>query len=154
MSSSYDFTLRSRESIEPARLLIINKTQRPIEILWINYVAKLIHYKTLRPDTEFQINTFKTHPWVFRDYFTGILMHTNHKEVLWPEPSTEQCPCQKVWIHFPLFSLKTISLWNVVPRIKGINEIDNLEIPSTLRRDLDKIFRQYIQSRAASLQRI
>lgn len=154
MSSSYDFTLRSKESIEPARLLIINKTKRSIEILWISYVAKLVPYKTLKPETAFKINTFKTHPWVFRDRLTGILMHTNHKEVLWPEKSTEQCPIQKVYIHFPLFSLKMISLWTVVPRIKGINEIDHLEIPSTLRRDLDRIFRQYNQSSATASQRI
>lgn len=143
MPMNYDDTLRSQTDTEPARLLIKNLTQRPVDILWINYVSKLIRYRLLRSGEEVQIKTFKTHPWIFRDYFTGLLMHTNHKEVLWPEAATEKRPIQRVNIQFPLQSLKTIALWAAVLRIKNPNEIAHMEIPQTLRADLETLFRQF-----------
>lgn len=143
MPMNYDDTLRSQEFSEPARLLIKNLTQRPVDILWINYEAKLIRYRLLRSGDEVQINTFKTHPWIFRDYLTGLLMHTNHKEVLWPEASTEKRPMQRVNIHFPLQSLKTIALWATVLRVRNHNEIARMEIPQTVRTDLETLFRQF-----------
>lgn len=143
MPAIYDHTLRSKESIEPARLVVVNRTKRPVDILWINYSAKLVRYKQLRLDEEVQINTFKTHPWIFRDYYTGLLMHVDHKEVLWPEASTEKRPHQLVHIHFPLQSLKTISLWATVLKVRNLREITEMEIPQTLRNDLGLLFRQF-----------
>lgn len=143
MPTKYDHTLRSKESIESALVLIKNGTERPVDILWINYAAKLIRYRTLRSNEETQMNTFKTHPWIFRDYFTGLLMHVNHKEVLWPEASTEKRPIQHVHIHFPLQSLKTIALWAIVIQVRNINEISQMEMPHTLRMDLETLFRQF-----------
>lgn len=143
MPMNYNDTLRSQEFNEPARILIKNITQRPVDILWINYEAKLVRYRLLRSGDEVQINTFKTHPWIFRDYLTGLLMHTNHREVLWPEPSTEKRPIQRVYIHFPVQSLKTVALWATVLRVRNINEISHMEIPQTLRTDLETLFRQF-----------
>lgn len=143
MPTIYDHTLRSKESVEVARLLVKNCTQRPVDILWIDYQAKLVPYKTLRAGNEVQLNTFKTHPWIFRDYFTGLLMHVNHKEVVWPEASTEKRPVQHVHIHFPLQSLKAIALWAAVLKIRNPNEIEQMEIPETLRTDLEILFRQF-----------
>lgn len=143
MPINYDDTLRSQEFNEPARLWIKNMTKRPIDILWINYEAKLVPYRMLRSGEEVQINTFKTHPWIFRDYYTGLLMHTNHEEVLWPEASTEKRPVQRVHVHFPLQSLKTIALWATVLRVGNHNEISRMEIPQTLRTDLETLFRTF-----------
>lgn len=139
----FDNTLRSHEFSEPARLLVKNLTQRPVDILWINYEAKLIRYRLLCAGDMVQINTFKTHPWIFRDYLTGLLMHTNHNEVLWPEPSTQKRPIQQVHVHFPLQSLRTMALWATVLRVRNHNEISRMEIPQTLRTDLAKLFRQF-----------
>lgn len=143
MPTIYDDTLRSKESIDPAKLVISNRTKRPVDILWINYEAKLIRYKTLRSGDEFKMNTFKTHPWIFRDYYTGLLMHADHKEVFWPEGSTDKRPIQNVHIHFPVQSLKTISLWACVLKVRNHNEIIHMEIPQTLRNDLQTLFRQF-----------
>lgn len=143
MPTTYDHTLRSKESLESAKLLITNRTERPVDILWINYAAKLIRYRTLRKGEAFQLDTYKTHPWIFRDYHTGLLMHVNHKEVLWPEPSTEKRPIQIVNIHFPLQSLKTLALWANVIKVRNINEISRMELPQTLRLDLETLFRQF-----------
>lgn len=139
----YDHTIRSKESIDPAKLLVSNRTRRPVDILWINYAAKLIRYKTLRSGEEVQMNTFKTHPWIFRDYCTGLLMHVDHKEVFWPEAATDKRPIQNVRIHFPLQSLKTLSLWACVLKVRNPNEITQMEIPQTLCNDLQLLFQQF-----------
>lgn len=144
MPSIYDDTLRSKESIDPARLILSNRTGRYIDILWINYAAKLQKYGSIRSGGEVGINTYKTHPWIFRDYFTGLLMHVDNKEVFWPEASTDKCPIQHVCVHFPLQSLKTMSLWACVINVKRHNEITQMEIPQTLRNDLQTLFRQFV----------
>lgn len=144
MPSIYDHTLKSKESLEEAKLVIKNQTKRPVDILWINFASKLIRYKTLRSGEEFHLSTFKTHPWIFRDYFTGVLMHVKHKEVFWPKASTEEQPIQLVHIHYPLHSLKLLSLWATVVRIKNINEIAHMDIPHTLRTDLGTLFRLFL----------
>lgn len=154
MPALYDHTLRSRESTELARLLVTNQTERPVDILWINYAAKLVLYKTLRSGEEVHMNTYKTHPWIFRDFSTGLLMHVQHKEVLWPEASTENQPVQHVHINFPLQSLKTISLWATVLKVRNLNEIAQMEIPQTLRNDLETLFRQFYNHHVMLAQRI
>lgn len=153
MSAIYDQTLRSKESLEPAGLLITNRTERPVDILWISFEAKLIRYKTLLKGGELTMATYKTHPWIFRDYHTGLMMHVNHKEVLWPEPSTEQRPIQNVIIHFPVQSLKTLALWATVIKVRNINEILQMEVPQTLRSDLETLYRQFYNHHVAQLRR-
>lgn len=135
--------IRSEQSTELARLTIRNTTQRSVEVLWINYDSKLVRYKILRPADRFPITTYKSHPWIFREYDTGLLMHINHKDILWPEASTPEKYSQAVDIHFPLFSMKTIALWKVVENIQRISDIDTLELPASLLAELRQIYRQY-----------
>lgn len=135
--------IRSVESTEVARLAIRNTTQRSVEVLWINYDSKLVRYKILKPGALFPITTYKSHPWIFREYDTGLLMHVSHKDILWPEASTPDKFVQGVHIHFPLFSMKTIALWKVVENIQRISDIDNLELPASLLAELRQIYRQY-----------
>lgn len=144
MPSKYDETIRSRESVEPASFKIKNTTGRPVDVLWINYMSQQIRYRTLRPGQEVKMNSFRTHPWIFRDCCTGILMHVDHKEVYWPEPITEERPIQHVQIHFPMCSLKTLSLWATAIRVKKITEISTMEIPYTLRPELETLFKGFV----------
>lgn len=144
MPSIYDDTLRSKDSNDPAKLLLLNRTKRYIDILWINYAAKLQKFGSLRSGQEIELNTYKTHPWIFRDYTTGLLMHVDHKEVFWPEASTDKHPIQHVCIHLPVQSLKTMSLWACVINVRRYNEITQMEIPQTLRNDLQTLFRQFV----------
>lgn len=144
MPSKYDETIRSIESVEPASFIIKNTTGRPVDVIWINYMSQQIRYRTLRPGQEVTMNSFKTHPWIFRDCCTGILMHVDHKEVYWPEPITEERPIQHVHIHFPMCSLKTLSLWATAIRVKKITEISTMEIPYTLRPELETLFKGFV----------
>lgn len=143
MSATYDKTVRSKESLESARVIIFNRTKRPVQILWINYDAITQLYRILRPGEQLEINTYKTHPWIFRDYWTGMSMHVNHQEVFWPEASTDKHPVQHVHIHFPVQSLKEISSWAIVVKARDFKEITQMEIPETLRNDLGPMFRNF-----------
>lgn len=135
--------IRSLESKEPAIIDVRNRTQRKVEVLWINYDSRLVRYRTLDPGALYRIHTFKTHPWVFREYETGLLMHVNHRDILWPDAATPERPAQAVHIHFPLFSMKTVALWKVVENIQRISDIDQLELPSSILAELRQIYRQY-----------
>ncbi|XP_031641189.1 von Hippel-Lindau tumor suppressor homolog [Contarinia nasturtii] len=153
MPAIYDDTLRSKESNEPAKLIAFNRTGRPVDILWINYAAKLVLYRLLGKDDQTEMDTFKTHPWIFRDCYTGLLMHVNHKEVFWPEASTDKRPIQHVYIHYPVQSLKTISSWAIITKARNLNEISQMEIPQTLRNDLGTLYRQFYNHHVTLAQR-
>lgn len=145
-ATKYDRTLRSIESLEPVHMVIHNNTRRFVDVYWISYDSRLVRYKTLRAQDSLTVNTFKSHPWIFRDYSTGVPMHVDHKEVLWPivQAETDQeRPCHRVNIHFPMQSLRTISLWSLVLPVRNLNEIEKMEIPATLRYDLEMLFRQF-----------
>lgn len=149
MAIKYTKSLRSMESSEPVQLVMINTTQRLVDVLWINYTSQLVRYKILKSHWAFRMTSFKTHPWIFRDFETGILMHVDYdKEVLLPEPPPKDRPHQRVYIHFPMQSLKTISLWSIATQLRSFAEIDELEIPQTLNSDLKTIARKLHEHRS------
>lgn len=135
--------IRSLQSSELARIAVRNRTQRKVEVLWINYESKLVRYKTLDPDALFCVTTFKTHPWIFREFDTGQIMHVNHRDILWPDASTLEKPIHEVWVHFPVLSLKMIAVWKVIENIQRINDIDQLELPALVLDVVRQVYRQY-----------
>lgn len=152
----YDRTLKSIESLEPIRLLIKNNTRRFVDVYWIGYDSSLKRYKTIRAQETWEINTFKSHPWMFRDYMTGIIMHVDHKEILWPKVQNtigpnEQQHCHRVFIHLPLQSLKTIALWTLIPQIRCVSDINRMHIPTTLRNELEVLFQQFASHRLKNI---
>lgn len=52
----------------------------------MNYVGEYQSYKTLLPRAEYDVNTYVTHPWVFRDAETGAVLLVNSEEVFFPKP--------------------------------------------------------------------
>lgn len=151
----YDRTLKSIESLEPVRLLIKNNTRRFVDIYWIGYDSGLKRYKTIRAQETWEINTFKSHPWMFRDYMTGIIMHVDHKEILWPKvqntgPNDEQ-QCHQVFIHLPLQNLKTIALWSLISQVRSVSDINRMQIPTTLRNELELLFEQFASHRLKNI---
>lgn len=74
-------------------------------------------------------------------------MHVNHQEVFWPEPwiLTKLTTRTKISIHFPMQNLKTIALWEIVLHIESDEQLDRLEIPRILLRELRMIYRDYLQ---------
>lgn len=135
--------VKSIESKEPVFLIIGNLTNRIINMYWVDYESKLVLYKTLKPRTGIILDTYKTHPWVFRDSNTNERMHVNHTDIFWPEssePNQEQR--SRVLIHFPVRTLKENALWKIVQLINDGKSIDRLEIPTLLLEDLKLLYCQ------------
>lgn len=154
LPSEYDQTVRSIQSIELGQFVVSNSTERPVEVLWIDFQSKLIPYAILRSGEQTHMNAFKTHPLIFRDYCTGFLMHVENKEIFWPEPSTEQRRIQRISIHNPLHSLRILSLWAMVLRLKNFSDISQMELPRTLASELETLFHKFLNHRMTLVRNI
>lgn len=135
------------ESKERSFLKLTNTTARYVDVYWINYTSQLIRYTTLEPNDEVALNTYCTHPWIFCDQHTGLKMHVNHQEVFWPQSWTLNRLTTRtiISIHFPVQTLKKIAVWKIVLNVEVTEQLDQLEIPRILLRDLQAIHRYYSQ---------
>lgn len=138
MADNYDVSLRSKESVERAFITLINTSQRTVSVCWINYNSKLIQYSRLEPDATVPLNTYSTHPWIFKDMDTNELMHVEHKEVFWPKPwiLTKEVHRNRVYIHFPLRSLRAAAMWSIISLIPDEAQIRNMGLPKSLEYEL------------------
>lgn len=96
------------------------------------------------------INTFQTHPWIFMDKFTGERMVVENEEVYWPKPWYLKIdPRQRmirrtlVRIQFPLRTLKKNAMWTVVRQLQSGDVIKDLQIPVSLRREVETLFKRH-----------
>ena len=80
--------LRSMESAVKSRVKFINRTDKEIEIFWINYSGQEISYGTLHaPPSSLSAvarDTYVTHPWIVRDCESRQRLWLNSKEVFYP----------------------------------------------------------------------
>ena len=76
--------LKSKKSVHYSFLRFLNKTNRNVDVVWVNYEGARVKYKTLTPEQFLDINTFAGHPWIFFDSVTGDKMVVQLKEVFEP----------------------------------------------------------------------
>lgn len=98
-----------------------------------------------------QINTYVTHPWVFSCSQTGERLKVNKNYVFFPEPwfkyitnaenGVVSVGRQETFIHYPLKSLKSICMWEILFLMNTSNQVDDLEIPKSLRSDMQQVQR-------------
>lgn len=67
--------VKSSQSRVHAFARFYNKTQRTVNVIWINYQGTRVRYKTLQKGEWIDVNTFVGHPWVFHDAITGDKLH-------------------------------------------------------------------------------
>ncbi|XP_041765601.1 protein Vhl [Anopheles merus] len=140
----HDPNLRSEHSVLRSFLLFRNTTERTVDVYWVNYSSRFIHYTTLKPKTGCMVNTYVTHPWVFKDRQSGERMHVRHQPVYLPEPwytnfnSAGRLTRKEVNIHFPVRTLMDNCLWRIVALLADKEEsaLHELEIPRVLKQDL------------------
>ncbi|XP_052898735.1 protein Vhl [Anopheles moucheti] len=136
--------LRSEHSEVRAFVLFRNTTVRVVDVYWVNYSSKLIHYTTLQPRAECTVNTYVTHPWVFKDKQSDERMCVGHQPVYMPEPwyissySAGRLIRKEVNIHFPVRTLKENCLWRIVSLLADAegSALWELEIPRMLIQEL------------------
>ncbi|KAK6633140.1 hypothetical protein RUM43_012884 [Polyplax serrata] len=144
--------IRSVNYTESAYVQFQNKTNRKVDILWVNYVGDLKKYGTLQPHESVNVDTYKTHPWIFIDPETGVKMKVGASTIFYPISNAEvvqrlRLNTQRtiripIPIRLPLFTLQQISLHSVFSMIKDINDIENLELPLILKQEILKFHQE------------
>ncbi|EDW73971.1 uncharacterized protein Dwil_GK21683 [Drosophila willistoni] len=132
-------------------VLFVNQTNRTIDLYWKCDRDTENMYLTLKPNEEVRVNTFSTHSWFFRDYYSGERMHVRSKRLFNPVrirvPKNPQYPDQlcdvrsQVIIQFPLRKLKENCLWLIVRWLVRTSDdpretIQNYPIPATLKEQM------------------
>lgn len=156
MSNAVPRPIRSIPSNQPSYILLVNGTERSVDIYWIDYQSEPVLYNPsgpLLPEGKLAINTFSTHPWMIRDHYTRERMHIDHAEIFWPPPwftnivqQGNQIQRRRFLIHLPLRSLKLIANYTVSLRMKSEEAIDQLELPISLRNDVLHTFLEHRKS--------
>ncbi|XP_062556452.1 protein Vhl [Armigeres subalbatus] len=147
-----DPNLKSEHAEIRSFVLFKNYTERTVDIYWVNYSSKFIHYSALAPAAQVPVNTYVTHPWVFIDKLTGERMLVNGKPVYYPEPwytnidGNGKLNRIEVRIHYPLRSLKDICTWRVFSSLQDKHSFIGLDIPKTLIEDLRSCYNLYLMS--------
>lgn len=132
-------------------VLFVNTTNRTLDLYWVREPDMENIQLTLKPNEEVRVNTYNTHIWFFRDYYTGERMHVRSKRLFFPVrvrvPRNPQRPDElcdvrsQVLIHFPLRTLKDNCLWLIARWLKRTKDtprdfVNGYPIPVTLKQQL------------------
>jgi von Hippel-Lindau disease tumor supressor len=154
-----DNDLKSEHSQQKSFVRFINKSNRTVDVIWINFEGRLVKYKTLQPGVFLDVNTFATHPWVFLDSETHRRLVVESKEVFLPEPwyvqysglTREELPTSvgrtPVYITFPLYTLRERSLQFVSENLSQPDDAFKLELPISLQRELAAMIKKTVKFR-------
>lgn len=81
---------KSKKSVICSFVRFMNRTQRGVDIVWLNYEGARVKFKTLSAYEFVDVNTYVGHPWIFLDMETGERLVVNLKSVY--EPTTGWVP--------------------------------------------------------------
>lgn len=80
---------RSLNDREKCYVRFINNTNKIVEILWIDYSGRYVRYRVIKKGDYIDINTFKTHPFVAKDFITKDMLHIGGQYFYHPKTSRE-----------------------------------------------------------------
>ena len=66
----------------------VNKTDRTVDVVWLNYEGLGVRFRTVPPGQFVDVNTFAGHPWIFRDSHSGdklVVQVQGNRDVYNPE---------------------------------------------------------------------
>lgn len=146
--------LRSLRSDEKCYLRFVNKTNRAVDIMWIDFTGNFVKYALLERGQFIDINTYKSHPWFAVDSVTFDSMLLNKEftylaktqfEILSNPPINRRLLTQNlrtiVHITIPLYSLWYRCLLEVRNHLNKEDDVDSLEITNRLKEELKKMIR-------------
>ncbi|KAG8232842.1 hypothetical protein J437_LFUL012646 [Ladona fulva] len=138
--------LRSLHSEHKAYVRFRNITVRKVDVIWLNYEGSQVKYRTLKPGEFFDVNTFLSHPWLFRDSETQDKLVVRCKEIFRPPVPIDQgagganqnrrVTRTEVCITIPVYSLKERAMQVICSYISQPEDVFQLDLPDTLRSEL------------------
>lgn len=130
--------LKSLNSDDPTYISFINKSNRTAEAWWLNFSGKPVSYGDINPGKSLQMNTYLTHPWMFRAS-DGAKLLVSFSEVYFPAPAQYDDyghpHFQAVYVTTPMYSLQECCL-RLIRSLVRKQDICKLEIPEGLRQDI------------------
>lgn len=131
--------LKSQHSRIRSYVSFRNCTDRALDVIWVGFSGQLVWYGTLNPADSKMMNTFATHPWIFRDPDTGERMHVHGRDVYMPRAFQRgQLNRYLVPIRFPLRSLRSNCLWRISTLVTD-DQVLQLELPRCLIQDIQDL---------------
>ncbi|TRY57526.1 hypothetical protein DNTS_023479 [Danionella cerebrum] len=130
--------LKSLNSNDPTYMSFVNKSGRTAEAWWLNFSGSPVSYGDIQPGQAMQMNTFQTHPWMFRAS-DGAKLLVNLGEVYFPTPAQFEDSgyprFQPVYVTAPVYTLQECC-FRLIRSCVRKQDISKLEIPAALRKDL------------------
>lgn len=158
---------RSIECVDRVYVRFINRTNRCIEIVWINYRGAYERYSLLRRMTHYvDVNTFVSHPWVALDQQTKDLMRIAGMPIYYPRqvwtdrsheephiryPIHPEDRRQIRYITLPMYSLRERCLFEIRNHLRGEADVDELHLPGNVSADLRRLIAHRDNMRAAPM---
>ncbi|MBN3307995.1 von Hippel-Lindau-like protein [Amia ocellicauda] len=133
--------LRSLDSSVPTYVSFVNKCGRDAAAWWLNFSGDPTSYGIIKPGTALAMNTYITHPWVFRVSDSGAKLLANMKEVYFPEATDFQDGepvFLQVMITPPVYSLQEYCLM-LIRRLVKKRDYSKLDITASLKKDLHEL---------------
>lgn len=130
---------KSKKSVICSLIRFYNRTERGVDIIWLNYEGARVKYKTLQSYEFVDVNTYVGHPWIFLDVESGERLVVDLKSVY--EPTTGWVPGQwppirkVVNITIPIYSLKD-SCIRFFRKHLPKDKLDILDLPGSLLQEM------------------
>ncbi|KAH9389080.1 hypothetical protein TYRP_008434 [Tyrophagus putrescentiae] len=120
-----DLPLRSLNSLHRCLLYIRNNSRRHVNVRWLNYEGEEQQYFELEPNGLKQVNTFTTHPWIFRDSSRNTIVPVSaHKGMRTSRQSTELMGTNLRVFHPPLLAsdqeVAAVVIWDKVYSLRDV----------------------------------
>jgi len=105
--------LKSLHADSQSLVTFISRTHRPFCVYWLDYHGRHVKYCQLTYAQQFNIRTFETHPWIFRDSETGDKLVTADGSEVYMPRRWEGGHAERVIIGIPgWFSIVTYCIWH------------------------------------------
>ncbi|RWS08715.1 von Hippel-Lindau disease tumor suppressor-like protein [Dinothrombium tinctorium] len=131
--------MRSVNSTRQSFVRFFNLSPKKVDIIWINYEGVGVTYKTLAPHEFFDISTWVSHPWIFRDNVTKDTMAVFSCDSRYARsvflPSESMNKRKLVFITLPIYSLKERCFQVFRDLHINATNVFSLELPRILQHE-------------------
>ncbi|XP_036812572.1 von Hippel-Lindau disease tumor suppressor isoform X2 [Oncorhynchus mykiss] len=119
--------LRSLNADVETHVNFINQSKQSARAWWLDYSGHPVSYGDIRTDGLLRMDTFLTHPWVFRASRNGAKLLANQQDVYMPTAATEY--------EEDVYSLQECCLM-LIRNLVEEEDYGRLDIPESLKTDL------------------
>lgn len=134
-----------------SRVVVWNHSPRVVRPLWLDFQGDPQPFQLLLPGTSLRINTYRGHPWLFRDARTNDRLLVNQTELFVSSLSVDGQPVFAN-ITLPVYTLKERCLQIVRSLVRPENYrrlnivsslYDDLEDHPNVRKDLERLSQEH-----------